>query len=615
MNVSHYESYNTIIRLTVRHYWDTLKGIFKVGLLGHEVNEIYPQYVRLIDQRHGMNESSMYIDSSNMLMHIIGAIQYLDLNYRQSIQSCYDDYTVRNNRLNTQIAEVINMFNINNLNTSCNNVNPTLNPSQSNSCDISITTDNDFKISWKSSHDVRLENEVLQSNIIKMNYTIQQHRLNSLLFIDNQKYKTLKYYELYGEYTKIYEDLMHNYSLSLNNTLLFYNDIFLQLERNNTLNEYLNEVNNLKSEYQETIDTLSQENRVYLATVEYRYNEEIRIQKLSEKHNQKITELEYYYNMKSIETVITLLFNEISTIWYDRVYTRPDLILKYGVLTICSIIAILLMIEMSHYFYDNYLNVYGNSISTISKNKIAIRRKKIMNSATVKALLSKTSIFTSFSAVEIDNEITDCINVVQLNVITLISPQDAFLQLLTVKNIEKASRKNRAIQKHENDCYFIASDQVILDVQRIIHKYRVIAALTSMQTILPVPNALVLGHRGIGKSLLIELIAVSSGLNYYILNGRDLLALNNPQISAKYLQKIVKDIKLSSSSNNTSSLIFIDDCDSFIRSRQHYNASSVHDCFYTLLDFMRSDMSPNIGFILVSSLDSLACVDSAILDR
>lgn len=124
------------------------------------------------------------------------------------------------------------------------------------------------------------------------------------------------------------------------------------------------------------------------------------------------------------------------------------------------------------------------------------------------------------------------------------------------------------------------------------------------------PNVLITGVSGVGKTLSAQCIAEASGLPFVMISGGDILSSNEGRLRGRFLKDTLHDAMAANSLRG--SLLIIDEADQLICSREAC-ASAARDCLHILLQHLRENTSA-LGVILTTSLPS-SDVDSAILDR
>ena len=138
---------------------------------------------------------------------------------------------------------------------------------------------------------------------------------------------------------------------------------------------------------------------------------------------------------------------------------------------------------------------------------------------------------------------------------------------------------------------------------------------------LPLPNVLISGQLGCGKSQLLSLWMQSSSLHYYYLTGKDIQTFSHATSSSRgnssmtkswstsFFYQLLQELRAYSKYKPT--ILVIDDVDDLVASRQESSLSA--EGFYLLLDIMRHN-STQLGFLFTCSLP-LRDIDVAILDR
>jgi hypothetical protein len=155
-----------------------------------------------------------------------------------------------------------------------------------------------------------------------------------------------------------------------------------------------------------------------------------------------------------------------------------------------------------------------------------------------------------------------------------------------------------------------------LDTMQLLDKF-CSTMRNSSQNRLPLPNVLLFGKAGTGKTLSAIAMAQACGASYTIVSGSELQSLGSQ--AGSLFRSLLDDTRRKKEIRT----IIIDDADLMITTRatQSINATdsvnevaSVHCCLYVLLEAIRQS---NLGMsiIITTSLKRISSIDSALLDR
>lgn len=116
-----------------------------------------------------------------------------------------------------------------------------------------------------------------------------------------------------------------------------------------------------------------------------------------------------------------------------------------------------------------------------------------------------------------------------------------------------------------------------------------------------------------GKSVSAKAVAASSGATAITVTGVEILSKGKQ--AGLYFRNLLDKMRKQKGHHI---VIILDDADAIIKSRDsirsNNDASSVHSCYYLLLEAMR-ESSLKLSFIVTTSLNGSSSVDSAFLDR
>jgi hypothetical protein len=341
------ESLRIIDSLSVKSYWDVLKGEYRVGLMGDDVLHSLPEYVNVRDKQsylvHGKNvivSNVSHVDYSNLLMHLISCVQHLHYNQHSPLQHVLAEHL---SSMNDSARDFHQKYKL-------------------------MTAD-----SHKSSKTLHLENQILEQRIENdlLNRTYHHQRFVAMekILLNEQEAVAKMFDEFNSRMEELVTRSLHNQSV--------YQDYFHQLlafEQQVAEMEVHSEIEFLEAAYKLEEAILMQDFTTHLQTVSYRLSEESRIAKLTEPHERKLLTMQYSYGMESMQAILSELFDRLSEMFVKSVIDQPMLVFRSCAWTTAIILLLLFVFETIKLLCTSYFTV------TILK-KVAFQTRFVKSSS------------------------------------------------------------------------------------------------------------------------------------------------------------------------------------------------------------------------------------------
>lgn len=221
---------------------------------------------------------------------------------------------------------------------------------------------------------------------------------------------------------------------------------------------------------------------------------------------------------------------------------------------------------------------------------------------------------------------------------TLPSPKQYQASLLTAERAAEITLDDLVLTSNARDGLYRLSQMLVLR-QTVLSGYSSAVHIhNSSQSSLSLPNILIIGPPGTGKSVVATALAHSSGLPYLSLCGGDILGasptLSSPSAAPTSVHSggpggLLRDVLDSAAVANKHKgyLVILDEADALIATTKkskiapntnspetsEINEEVIVDCLHILLHRLRVN-TPSLGTIITTNMD-IDSIDSAFLDR